>query len=163
MNIAAIRERATTAHQQYEWRSRSIVRLKDPTDVVASKTFYKSNYVPYEPERTFGKPMIPSTPIKGIIENHFGDLAEQMTLSRYDNFRNQSVRTLSSHKKHTRASSLQKTFTNEKQHETIQLLSKPLELFKMNKFKQVAPRTNTNLVKKQTRPDIPLPKMPSKN
>ena len=72
-------------------------------------------------------------------------------ISRYDNIRlntaSYNKTRLKSADRHTRASALAKTYVNTK--ENNQTLNISRELFKMKKFHNVAPRTNTHLSTKQ--------------
>lgn len=70
---------------------------------------------------TYGNPLRPSTPIKDVLGNFYGDVAEQIMISRYDNIRlntaSYNKTRLKSADKHTRASALAKTFVNTKAHD----------------------------------------------
>jgi len=59
---------------------------------------------------TYGKALRPSTPIKDVVCNFYGDVAEQEMLTRYDWIRTQSRGgpRLTSHERHTKASALAK-------------------------------------------------------
>jgi hypothetical protein len=107
---------------------------------------------------TYGKPLDPSTPIADVLANTFGDFAEQLTRSRYDHFHkmSQTVAKLECHNHHTKASTLAKEYVHHKQLDDGGFIAKnPLELFKMRKFANVGPRTNTNLSNKILLPPLP--------
>jgi hypothetical protein len=61
--------------QQYEFRSKSNLRLKDPSEAVAMKSFYRSSQPNFEDNHAYGKPLGPGTPIKDILGNFFGSYA----------------------------------------------------------------------------------------
>ena len=61
------------------------LRLRDPSEGVA-KALNKSIRLPEE-SFTYGKPLRPSTPIKDVVSNFYGDMAEQEMLTRYDYIR----------------------------------------------------------------------------
>jgi len=67
---------------QYQFRAKSNIRLRDPTENVAMKSFYKSNNQYVDDDHTFGKPLGPGTPIKDVLGNFFGEYAEHMHKSR---------------------------------------------------------------------------------
>lgn len=95
-------------------------------------------YLPDE-RFTYGRALRPSTPIRDVIGNFYGDVAEHLMHTRYDNFRKDSSIRLGSANRHTRASALAKSHVN------AQLTSTGnKELFKMKKFDKVQPRTNTH-------------------
>ena len=65
--------------KQYEYRAKSNLRLKDPTEIVAERSFYKT-LSRFDDEHTYGKPLNPGTPIRALLSNFFGEVAEQITL-----------------------------------------------------------------------------------
>lgn len=78
--------------------------MRDPSSGVA-KGLNKSIRLPDE-SFTYGRALRPSTPIKDVVSNFYGDVAEQEMLTRYDWIRTQSRAgpRLVSHEKHTKAS-----------------------------------------------------------
>lgn len=117
--------------------------------------------VPYDENHTFGKSLAPGPPMKDLLSNYFATITDHLTMTRYDSISHLPMRTLSSHKRDTRASSLSKNHVLENTSKPINLLQNPLDLYKMNRFKQVAPRTDTNLRRRKT--DIPPIPKPSRN
>ena len=86
---------------------------------------------------TYGNPLRPSTPIKDVLGNFYGDVAEQTMVTRYDQIRlntaNYNRTRLKSADRHTRASALAKTFVNTRTHiDTV--IDGSRALFKMKKF-----------------------------
>ena len=76
LNKSALKQKATTSHQQYQYRSGTDLRLKDPTESMATKTFYKTFNKNVDEETIYGKPLSPSTPIKEVLSNYFGEIGE---------------------------------------------------------------------------------------
>jgi hypothetical protein len=112
------------------------------------KSFYKSNNQYVEDHHTFGKPLGPATPIKDVLGNFFGEYAEHMHKSRQDFYRSTSRNgsRLTCHKRHTRASNLAKSFIlNGTESKNNTITGNHKDLFKMKKFQNIAPRTDTNL------------------
>ena len=99
-------------------------------------------------------PLRPSTPIREVIGNYYGELAEGEMMSKYDEMRYTRDRFISTAKagmrttKHTQKSKVaaHHVATRGKQYEKkAQLMKGSQDLFKMKKFKNVEGRTNTNL------------------
>ena len=93
---------------------------------------------------TYGKALRPSTPIRDVLGNFYGDVAEHMMQSRYDYMRkdtSQGVR-LPSSNRHTRASALAKSHIIGKQ--VDEQIGGQKNVFKMKKFLKIEPRTNSN-------------------
>ncbi len=92
------------------------MRLRDPTEAVATKTFYKSFYnsKPVEDDHAYGKPLNPGTPIKELLSNFFGEMGQHMTKSRYQQIHlmKRSGSRLNCHQRHTRASAMAKDYIN---------------------------------------------------
>lgn len=92
---------------------------------------------------TYGKSLRPSTPIKDVISNIYADMGEQQMLMRYQYLKNEPCYPrLQSAMKHTKASALAKSHIKSTLHE--EQLSQTRNMFKMKKFLNVAPRTNTH-------------------
>ena len=85
---------------------------------------------------TYGKALKPSTPIKNVLGNTYGDIAEQSMITRYEFIRLNESRDrktrLKSADRHTRASALAKTFITTRAINESYTGAKPL--FKMKKF-----------------------------
>jgi len=64
---------------------------------------------------TYGRSNRPSTPIKSVVGNFYGDVAEQSMITRYDDIRREStsISRLPSSNRHTKASVLAKTFVKQ--------------------------------------------------
>jgi hypothetical protein len=56
--------------------------MRDPSANV-SRTLNKSINLP-EDNFTYGRPLRPSTPIRDVLGNFYGDVAEHMMVTRYD-------------------------------------------------------------------------------
>ena len=80
--------------------------MREPTESVL-KNLNHSMILPDE-SFTYGKALRPSTPIKDVVSNFYGDVAQQQILMRYDAIRAQSRSgtRLVSHERHTKASAL---------------------------------------------------------
>ncbi|CDW82404.1 rna 3-terminal phosphate cyclase [Stylonychia lemnae] len=124
------------------------IRLREPSGAVL-KSINRSIKLPDE-SFTYGKSLRPSTPIKDVVCNFYADVAEQQMLSRYQYLRQQSRSgtRLSCFERHTKASALAKDhIENQGKNESI-ITRDTRTLFKMKKFQNVAPRTNTNMGKR---------------
>ena len=99
---------------------------------------------------TYGKALRPSTPIRDVVANFYGDVAEADMLNRYDFIRTQSRSgpRLVSHERHTKASALARDAVKSRQGEEGSIIMNAKSLFKMRKFLNVAPRINTNMEKR---------------
>ncbi len=62
--------------------------MREPS-LNVSKFMERSMRLPDE-NMAYGKPLRPSTPIKEVIGHYYGDMAEQMMLSRYDFLKQES-------------------------------------------------------------------------
>jgi hypothetical protein len=84
---------------------------------------------------TYGKPLRPSTPIRMVVNNVYGDYAEQDMHNRYSMLRRTAAdyqpQRLS--KAHTKASTLAKSHIKQ-QIKDESLLNNSRDLFKMKKF-----------------------------
>lgn len=153
LNKVALKSKATTAHQQYQYRSGTDLRLRDPTETIASKTFYKTFNRAVDEDTTYGKALSPSTPIKEVMSNYFGEIGELMIKNKYehiDSLKSIAPRLLC-HKRDTKASSLARAHIITQQVSVSKTLSaNPSDLFKMKKFQNVPPRTNTFALKRPT-------------
>ena len=80
--------------------------------------------------------MRPSTPMKEVLGNYYGDMAERIMLHRYDNIRLNTASfnktRLKSAERHTRASALAKTFITTRAID--ESFTGSSHLFKMKKF-----------------------------
>ena len=97
--------------------------------------------LPHE-EFTYGKANRPSTPVKAVVGGFYGAVAEKETLTRYEIIKAQSKPVpLLMARNHTQSSQLFKTYVKSQAIEEEMRASKVL--FKMTKFRNVGPRTNS--------------------
>ncbi|CDW88730.1 UNKNOWN [Stylonychia lemnae] len=97
-----------------------------------------------EEEFTYGKANRPSTPIKAVVSGFYGDVAEQQILTRYEVLKEQSKPvSLAYARNHTRGSQLAQDHMRETSTKD-QFGTSTQNLFKMKKFQNVQPRTNTH-------------------
>ena len=73
LNRAAIKNKATTSDQQYNFRQSVNLRLKDP----AQRRELQLSIGKFDENTRFGTANRPSTPIKAVVEGFFGDVAAQ--------------------------------------------------------------------------------------
>jgi hypothetical protein len=107
--------------------------MKEPSGL--SKMLNRTYQLPDE-SFTYGHPLRPSTPMRNVLGNLYGDVAEQFMLTRYENMRmNTTQNRLPSSDRHTKASALAKRYIREKDDE--ESLNNSKILFKMKKFKNV--------------------------
>lgn len=94
--------------KQYQFRQTSNIRLKEAAGAVRANL----NRLIALPDEsfTYGKALRPSTPIKDVVSNFYGDVAEQYMLNKYEDLRNfsRSGPRLDCYEKHTKASALAK-------------------------------------------------------
>jgi len=111
------------------------VRLKEPV-------YDHGITLPHE-DFTYGKANRPPTPVKAVISGFYGDVAEQQTATRYEILHMQSrPKGLTDARNHTRASQMASDFL--KTNVRDEHMRSTASLFKMNKFRNVGPRTNTH-------------------
>ena len=77
LNKKAIGSKATNAKTVYNFRKQADVRIKEPT-----LGAHKLLHLP-EQGFTYGKPLRPSTPIRDVIGNFYGDVAENHLQTKY--------------------------------------------------------------------------------
>jgi len=174
LNKSALGNRATTAHLQYLHRKQSDIRIRHPSQIRAEVSKKAQNLVsagaaryggsgrhnvkrlnppmtiPSDSDETFtyGAPLRPSTPIKAVIGNFYGEIAGFQHTMKTTNFRELDesfrVKMLNPPKSHTRASAMATSFVNDR---TIAKISTAPDatksLFKMKKFLDIEPRTSS--------------------
>ena len=135
LNRLSIKDKAVTCHTQYNFRQFTDARLKE-------KVRDKGIVLPEE-EFTYGKGNRPSTPVKAVVQGFYSDVAEQQIGQRYELLKEQSKPiSLVNFRNHTRASQMvQETLRSTMRDEEMRSSK---TLFKMRKFQQVQPRTNTH-------------------
>ena len=116
---------ATTAKEQRQFRTTADVRIQTANPSVVR---------PGVPDITFGEPTRPSTPIKAVVGNFYGNVAAEIKHAKYEP--PQPVKK-SKETKHTRGSNLMKTAVQQ----SMQTAER--QEFKMNRFQKVQPRTET--------------------
>ena len=125
LNALSLKKGATTAKQQRQFRTTADVRIQ---------TAKPGSVRPAVPDITFGEPTRPSTPIKAVVGNFYGNVAAEIKHARYEPPEPVKKSTAT---KHTRGSNLMKS--------AVQQSMQPAERteFKMNRFQKVQPRTET--------------------
>lgn len=88
----------------------------------------------------------PSTPIKGVISNYYGEVAEYDKMLRYEDLAKEKVPVKAPPIKPTKASDVRDKTIRAQMEETKH---PGKEMFKMHKFKKVDKRTDTCLKKKE--------------
>ena len=139
-NKLSLRTNATTARAQTAFRRTYQNHLPRFVKVIPDKPVYL-------PEETnpYGRPNRPGTPVGDVISNYYGENAEKMISQKYDVLK-ETTKPLSLNyaRAHTRASAMAKSHVTQKNfYQTFQNASER-EMFKMSKFKNVKPRTDTN-------------------
>ena len=126
----------------YQFRKGNDARMKE-----ASGVPNVHNKLPPE-EFTYGQPLRPSTPIRDVMGNFFGEMAEGEMAYKYDQTKSNWKGTgLPTEAKHTKKSQIAHEFIktrgceDEKQ---AKLMSGDPNLFKMKRFQATKPRTDTN-------------------
>ena len=126
----------------YEFRKTNDARMKEATGV--PNKFIK---LPSE-EFTYGMPLRPSTPIRDVMGNFFGEMAESEMGYKYQQTKGTFKGTLlPTEAKHTMKSKVAHDFVKSKGSEddkVAKLMSGSKDLFKIKRFNNVQPRTNTN-------------------
>ena len=133
----ALSKRATTSRAQTAYRrtfNNQVPRLehKFPDDRV---------FLPEE-KHSYGRPNRPSTPVGDVISNYYGDRAHKQISQKYDILKETSKPLgLKYSRGHTKASAMAHNHITQSNFNKSYATS---EIFKMSKFKNVAPRTNTH-------------------
>eukprot|EP00347_Sterkiella_histriomuscorum_P018400 403345649 len=135
LNKASIYNKAVTCQTQYNFRQNVDIRLKEPRR-------QGPMYLPQE-EFTYGRQNRPSTPIKAVVSGFYGDVAEQQILTRYDILKEQAKPiSLAQARNHTRGSQMFSDHLRQTARDEQFRQSKTL--FKMKKFQNATPRTNSH-------------------
>ena len=98
-----------------------------------------------EEAHPYGRPNRPGTPVGDVISNYYGETAEKQISEKYD-YLKESTKPLGLGfaRGHTRASALAHNHVNESNYNKAYHGVSEKDLFKMSKFKNVKPRTDTN-------------------
>jgi len=92
---------------------------------------------------TYGMPNRPSTPVKAVVNGYYGDAAEQRITERYELMRAQAKPlSYADARNHTKASHMLSQHVRSTA--LLETMRSSQTLFKMNRFKNVEPRTNTH-------------------
>ncbi|CAI2374087.1 unnamed protein product [Moneuplotes crassus] len=139
LNKMGLKSKATNARDIYKFRQQHDARVKEPKIGAGRR-----NNLPPE-EFTYGIPCRPSTPIRDVMGNFFGEMAENELKYKYyqtrSNFRKTNMAEEAN--KHTTKSKIAHEFIKSKGKEDethAKLFSGSKDLFKINRFKKVAPR-----------------------
>lgn len=136
----------------YEFRKTNDARMKEATGIPN-----KVNKLPSE-DFTYGMPLRPSTPIRDVMGNFFGEMAESEMTYKYEQTKGTfKGSALPTEAKHTMKSKIAHDFVKSKGSEddkTAKLMSGSKELFKIKRFNNVQPRTNTNNKSKAFKKEI---------
>ena len=145
LNRLAIKNKATTSDKQYSFRQQVNARLRDPKSRLEIDVKY-----PFGEDTRFGTANRPSTPIKAVVEGFFGDVGALETKKRFDELQSaQSTRPRTAKKmsemRYTKASQLAREHIRSSSNVINSIIKgSGDDLFKMAKFKNVAPRTDTH-------------------
>ena len=133
----------------YEFRRTHDARMKE-----ASGFPRRQNRLPPQ-EFTYGIPCRPSTPIRDVMGNFFGEMAESEMVYKYQKTANNFRRTgMPTEAKHTTKSKIAEDFIKSRGKEDekqAKLMSGSKDLFKIKRFDHVKPRTDTNNKKKTSK------------
>ena len=108
--------------------------------------------LPHE-EFAYGKALRPSTPIREVLGNYYGEMAEGELMYKYDTMRSTkngfatTAKQMNRRTKHTNKSHSAARFVSQRQSDVqkkAELMKGGEDLFKMRKFKKVIPRTDTH-------------------
>ena len=142
LNKMSVKDRACNARDMYQFRQTHDARIKE-----ASGIPQKRHRLPPQ-DFTYGIPLRPSTPIRDVMGNFFGEMAENEMVYKYQqtatNFRNSNMPT---NAKHTTKSRIAHEFVRSKDQEDkkqAKLMSGSNDLFKIKRFGNAKPRTDTN-------------------
>ena len=137
-NKISLKKRATTARAQSAFRrtfTNGLPRLQQHGKEARL-------YLPEE-QFMYGKPNRPSTPVGDVISNYYGAEALKNLEQKYNILRETTKPLgLSFARGHTKASAMAHNFVTQ-QSQAKELTLDHGKLFKMKKFQNVAPRTNT--------------------
>ena len=141
----ALKSKATTCRAQSAYRK--VQRAKP------SFMFSKPGSAMMLPEEkhAYGKSNRPGTPVGDVISNYYGQKAEELIGSKYG-YLQQAKKPLglSYARGHTRASAMAHHATATSEWNKMAELSKKPDMFKMRKFQNIRPRTNTFNNRKST-------------
>ena len=97
-----------------------------------------------EEAHPYGKPNRPGTPVGDVISYYYGDVAEKQITAKYSILRETSKPLgLNFARSHTKASALAQSHVSQENYNKV-YGSTQKDLFKMSKFKNVKPRTDTH-------------------
>ena len=142
LNKLSVKERACNARDMYQFRKTTDARMKEATGHQG-----KSKRLP-PTEFTYGMPCRPSTPIRDVMGNFFGEMAENEMVYKYNQTKTNFRRTGAPlEAKHTTKSKIAHEFVKTRgqvDDKQARLMSGSKDLFKIKRFDHVKPRTNTN-------------------
>jgi hypothetical protein len=102
-----------------------------------------------EEAHSYGRPNRPSTPVGDVISNYYGDIANKQITQKYDILKETSKPLgLSYARGHTKASAMAHNHISQTNFNKSYAGVNERNLFKMSKFSNVNPRTNTHNGKK---------------
>ena len=137
LNRMSLQYKATDSHKMYNFRKFVDARLR-PFD--ASRT---NNAIRLpEDDFTYGAPVKPSTPIKEVLGNFYGELAEEEMIFKYHMKKAKKEPGLVRGGRPTSKSRIAADEVRRKQEEREKAMAMTLgsNVFKMNQFKNVKPR-----------------------
>jgi hypothetical protein len=146
-NKQALQTKATTCRAQSAYRktfSNGLPRLQQ-------KLKQHEFYLP-EDQFVYGKPNRPSTPVGDVISNYYGEKASKQLEEKYD-FLRESTKPLGLRfaRGHTKASALAHNFISQSLYsKSFKMTTSSKDVFKMKKFQNVPPRTDTHNRKRPT-------------
>ena len=147
LNKLMVRARGVNARDSTKFRQNNDMRINQ-----REGTNQKRLRLPHE-DHAYGKPLRRSSPMREVIGNYYGELAEGELIAKYDKMRDtrsqfhsttrHGMRTM----KHTQKSMVAASYVQHRQDDIKKratLMQGSEDLFKMRKFKNVQPRTNTH-------------------
>ena len=139
-NKLALKTRATTARAQSAFRKTYSKHLpRFVKEIPVNHTYLPEEAHPY------GRPNRPGTPVGDVVSNFYGENAEKVITQKYDILKETTKPlSLSYARGHTRASAMAKSHITQDNFNKSYVALNDKELFKMTKFKNVKPRTDTN-------------------
>ena len=142
LNKLSVKNKACNARDMYQFRKVNDARMKE-----ALGAQRKRGRLPPK-EFTYGMPCRPSTPIRDVMGNFFGEMAENEMTFKYGQTRSNFRQTAApAETKHTTKSKIADEFVKSKGHEDAKqakLMSGSKDLFKIKRFDHIKPRTDTN-------------------
>ena len=142
LNKMSVKEKAVNAREMYKFRQSHDARMKEGSNI----GHIRKRLPPQE--FVYGQPLRPSTPIRDVMGNFFGEMAESEMVYKYQQTGNNFYKSkMPTEAKHTTKSKIAYDFVKSKGSEgenLAKLMCGDKNLFKIKRFDKVKPRTDTN-------------------